>query len=1053
MQDVLKLEFGSQQFEYDKDYLIYADFRKKAINIATNSSLVFIEEYRKFKELDVLIKQGFYLGNLIINQVIEHAVKDCIELEMYDVNVDVFMAHDYDNNIWKPWLEVCSFINDQYVDIECAKKSEEERRAFRKATRLQLVGGGFGLQGAAVGILKAGAVNAVTGIAHSIFNSIGNAWDSMNAYKKKCAIYENENTLKALQSALSQSILNVYDNLAINLLKLNVNNEGNIRKFNAIMDNLRENRIPEDKVHTTLFELLKLNPMNFSIYERLDECVVDEKSYHDFLNFKKIFGICDYEVLNIKVNNALNEADHQIAEMQLKAVDGTDDDKLALLKYCLTYDLLTNKKKYVSETTKLINCLIGAKHTDSLIFMAKRLIYMRHSYENIVPNAIEFYKSAIENGSARAAYELGKLYYEGEAIKKDIETADNYFKKSMELSTANDAYIVAEMYQHGYGVNKDEKKAKEYYEKAVELDSVEFNSDEAALQLARFALIEEYTEDSELDCNKYAGDEAEIQLALVSMVKDKENKSNYYYQLILDRYSDKKSHVVADMYALGEFVYQDIEKADEIYKKIVIFGDADILHKHFTSFLLYRGKLSDNEKDRKVYYTLAMHLGSKQAVARIAIDKIENFNGTDADLKKCEELFEQAIDYGDTEAAIAIGDFYLKRYIDFYKRNDITYPYYLEKAVQYFCAAQKLGDPLGAKKLGDICLDSNYEIGNESQAIEYYIQAGDLGDNEGYECAAKIYLESKYDNNVQEALKLYEKALSQGSSSAALELGEIYSTIRYGNKDFSKAIEYYVKAGDLGYREGYFKAAKTYMNSEYELKNALEAIKYFEKTGDLGDSEGYLKIAEIYLDNEIGLNDAYKAVEYLQKAVKADNAEAMCILGSLYENGTGIEQNYDKALSLYQKAWNLQCAKAAYLLGKYSLKTGDVDNALNWFLLACDKHYSDAFYSAAEIFYSKKDYANAHMYYWHASKKFGYEEIAEAKMKELMENEVAKQEIEKNIESINKNNQTNQTNQNNIRIQENIEKVSNVKKDDSPGCFTTIGGIIFWGLIIKWLFF
>lgn len=1044
MQDVLKLEFGSQQFEYDKDYLIYADFRKKAIHIATNSSLVFIEEYRKFKELDVLIKQGFHLGNLIINQVIEHAVKDCIDLEMYDVNVDVFMAHDYDNNIWKPWLEVCSIINDQYVDIECAKKSEEERRAFRKATRLQLVGGGFGLQGAAVGILKAGAVNAVTGIAHSIFNSIGNAWDSMNAYKKKCAIYENENTLKALQSALSQSILNVYDNLAINLLKLNVNNEGNIRKFNAIMDNLCENRIPEDKVHTTLFELLKLNPMNCSIYERLDECVVDEKSYHDFLNFKKIFGICDYEVLNIKVNSALNETDPKMTELQLKAIDGNDDDKLALLKYCSTYDLLTNKEKYVDETIKLIHCLVGAKHIGSLIFMAKRFIYMRHFYDNVVPNAISLYEMALEKGSARAAYELGRLYYDGEIVEKDLETAATYFEKAMELSTDKDAYIVAEMYKYGYGVDTDVKKAKEYYEKAVELDSVEFNSDEAARVLTMLSSIEEYKNDGELNCNEYTGDEAELQLSAFSLAQDNKNKSDYYYQLILDRYADKKSHVVADMYAYGEFVEQDIKKADEIYKEIVVDGDPDILHKYFTEFLLFKGELTDNKKDRDCYYTLAMCLGNKQAVGKTVTNKINSFNGTDSDLKQCEAVFEKAIKYGDTEVIIDIGNFYLKRYKDYYKQDNATNSGYLEKAVQYFSAAQELGDPLGAKKIGEICLDSVYKMGNKSQAIDYFIQAGDLGDIKGYERAAKIYLESNYDNNIQEAIKLYEKALSQGSSSAALELGELYSTIRYGNKDFSKAIEYYVKAGDLGHREGYFKAAETCMNGEYELKNTLEAIKYFEKAGDLGDIEGYLKIAEIYLNNEVGVYDASKAVKYLQKAVNANNAEAMCILGSLYENGTGVEQNYDKALNFYQKAWNLQYAKAAYLLGQYSLRTGDDDNALNWFLLACEKDYTDAFYSAAEIYYSKKDYPNALTYYWYASQKTGYKELAEAKMNEIMENETAKKEIENILEEERKNNQTKKNN---------IEKVSNVKKDDSPGCFTTIGGIIFWGLIIKWLFF
>lgn len=76
-------------------------------------------------------------------------------------------------------------IKIEYADIDRRRMAEREYREQRKNNRGRWTGGGFGIKGAISGAVKAGAMNAVGGLAHSAFNAVGNMSSDISASQNK----------------------------------------------------------------------------------------------------------------------------------------------------------------------------------------------------------------------------------------------------------------------------------------------------------------------------------------------------------------------------------------------------------------------------------------------------------------------------------------------------------------------------------------------------------------------------------------------------------------------------------------------------------------------------------------------------------------------------------------------------------------------------------------------------------------------------------------------------------------------------------------------------
>ncbi len=157
-------------------------------------------------------------------------------------------------------------------EVDIRKEKEQMYRQARKAGRGRVVGGGFGFGGAIKGMAQAGMMNAVSGMAHSTVNLVGNIGSGIVASADKAAIFKEYR--EPLKTALMQDIHNIHNAIRIALQK----EAGIVCKYvtasesdkaKAIWNNYRLGRIPAGKKKEQIIEALTLNPYGIEIYHSI----------------------------------------------------------------------------------------------------------------------------------------------------------------------------------------------------------------------------------------------------------------------------------------------------------------------------------------------------------------------------------------------------------------------------------------------------------------------------------------------------------------------------------------------------------------------------------------------------------------------------------------------------------------------------------------------------------------------------------------------------------------------------------------------------------------
>ena len=82
--------------------------------------------------------------------------------------------------------------------------------------------------------------------------------------------------------------------------------------------------------------------------------------------------------------------------------------------------------------------------------------------------AVQWYRKAAEQGYAVAQYNLGQMYREGQGVRKDYVEAVKWYRKAAEQGFAKAQYNLSLMYAKGEGVRQNYKIAKEWFGKACD---------------------------------------------------------------------------------------------------------------------------------------------------------------------------------------------------------------------------------------------------------------------------------------------------------------------------------------------------------------------------------------------------------------------------------------------------------------------------------------------------------------------------------------------------------------------------------------------------------
>ncbi len=74
----------------------------------------------------------------------------------------------------------------------------------------------------------------------------------------------------------------------------------------------------------------------------------------------------------------------------------------------------------------------------------------------------------VEQGDAKAQYNLALMYYKGKGVPQDDQEAAKWYRKAAEQGNAKAQYNLALMYYKGKGVPQDDQEAAKWYRKAAE---------------------------------------------------------------------------------------------------------------------------------------------------------------------------------------------------------------------------------------------------------------------------------------------------------------------------------------------------------------------------------------------------------------------------------------------------------------------------------------------------------------------------------------------------------------------------------------------------------
>ena len=560
--------------------------------------------------------------------------------------------------------------------------------------------------------------------------------------------------------------------------------------------------------------------------------------------------------------------------------------------------------------------LIEALVTKDLPFAhyAQSLIYRygEHGQEKDIDKALQHLELAAQKNYTSAILDLGVAYARGTyGLDKDYTKAVEQYQRGAALKDPKAIYNLGRYYRTGTVFKKNSERAKELF-----LQSLEYGFAPAACELGNLY--------------RYGGPEIDQDKALA------------FYQQGIENVGENIRHMGSCYYGAGTISARhsgDIEASITYLKEAAGLGlseanrELGILHE------FPRYKLNDIDKARS-FYEKAVEKGNAGAAANLGYI-YEVGNGVDIDLERAAELYKKSAEGEHPQGMNNLATFY---------RNGTVFQKDLKKALSLYQKAALKGSDVAANNLGGWYW---YGTGGEIDyylACDYYQQAADSHYSDAYYHSAYCFINqiSTY-LTLDKAKSLLMKSAEQGNNYSLMELGYLYHSGNWVEKDHEKALSYYQQALDNGFQQAYdyiadlyaaqedwqqafkyyqladenksttayLKLAKLYWNGQGVRKARKKALKLIENTAVNRDIDREVLLADNYYFGSLGEADYENAFKHYQEVSKNNNyPSAINNLGEMYRLGQFVDEDKQQAVKLYEEAYALNSSVAAFNLGQ-----------------------------------------------------------------------------------------------------------------------------------------
>ena len=268
---MLNYNFVDKQIIVSDDVEKIAELTKKRIAVKSKYMARILAAYDKAGSIENFMENFSDVSGNISGNAIKDALDICVNDGYYDIDENFFLEDGRQEFIFDPMFNELEDLFGAYKNIIQQNEDEHEYREQRKENRGRFVGGGFGLGGAISGSLKAGALNMATGLGHSVFNSIGNAMSNYEAAKKLKELYELPQCRDILLNAVNILVNNIWLIMINDVYQLSIAADQEMKKSEAIFNNVINGRIPKEKTKAALLDVLSINPLKAQAYDELVE--------------------------------------------------------------------------------------------------------------------------------------------------------------------------------------------------------------------------------------------------------------------------------------------------------------------------------------------------------------------------------------------------------------------------------------------------------------------------------------------------------------------------------------------------------------------------------------------------------------------------------------------------------------------------------------------------------------------------------------------------------------------------------------------------------------
>ncbi|MBP6082040.1 MAG: sel1 repeat family protein [Providencia sp.] len=254
-------------------------------------------------------------------------------------------------------------------------------------------------------------------------------------------------------------------------------------------------------------------------------------------------------------------------------------------------------------------------------------------------------------------------------------------------------------------------------------------------------------------------------------------------------------------------------------------------------------------------------------------------------------ICERLANLGDDEALLILGFLYEKG-LGVEKNVDIAEKIY-----------QRLADKNNKEGFNLLAMLKENQ-GKKNEAIRLYQRAISLGSSAAPYNLGILY---KYNSDYISAKKMFQFAITKNNSSnAMMSLGDLYFDGLGVEQNMELAEKWYIESIQAGNVIAITRLGMLYGS----LEKYDKAIKYYQLAIEKGDPTAMNSMGLLY-QHGFGVKlDINKAIELYQRSADNNDAGGLINLGLMYEEGLGVPQSYEKAIELYERAYQLGYADA-----------------------------------------------------------------------------------------------------------------------------------------------